>query len=499
MQNAVDIMAMVQKTSTIKPRFDVPSKASSSPYNFRDQLNEARKANYGSDAKDTEVRKDYAGRTNENRTEKLAKVMSNSNAKPEVKDQEQVQGEKIVQGTEAVDETKTVDKAAGSEEKNDEKTVTAENLQDLLQMLQDLLQQIQNMEGQESGNLQDTKAALQSMLESLEQKLTAGQEIQAVETGKLVSDLQNQLTKLVQSMADNTKKEDKLPKVEQLLKQLMQKVEELSVKEEAVKTDAKRVVNERITTAAPQKTTEEAKVDNTSAQLQPIAEENTEPKEVIAEKKNSKDAKEDQDQDHSSYKQSSDKIDTKAAVEPAKAPNQLKTDFVVAPQNSKQDIQVVIKQLDTNLQKQNLVTINKSDIINQVVKKADIFIGDSHQEMIMKLEPESLGKLNLKVVVENGIITAKFVAESQQVKEVLESSFNQLKDALQEKGIAVQGFSVSVGQQGGEFQSQQGFNQWKRAIKLNHKVSGDYLALDEDGMTNNNPYNYHEGKVDFKA
>ncbi|MDF2845922.1 MAG: Flagellar hook-length control protein-like, C-terminal protein [Herbinix sp.] len=172
---------------------------------------------------------------------------------------------------------------------------------------------------------------------------------------------------------------------------------------------------------------------------------------------------------------------------------------VVAPHIEKDNFQLNIKQANANLQKESLVKFSKSDILNQVIKKADILVQGSHQEMVMKLEPESLGKLNLKIVVENGLITAKFVAESQQVKEVLESNFNQLKNALQEKGIAVQGFSVSVGQQGAEFNSGQRFEQWKQKIKLSNKMSGEYMGLDEVDSISVNPYSYHDGKVDYRA
>ena len=178
--------------------------------------------------------------------------------------------------------------------------------------------------------------------------------------------------------------------------------------------------------------------------------------------------------------------------------NQTDVNKVVVPQVDKENFQLNIKQANENLQKESTVKFSTSDVINQVIKKAEVFVQGSHQEMIMKLEPESLGKLNLKIILENGLVTAKFMAESQQVKAILESNFNQLKDALQEKGIIVQSFSVSVNQQGAEFDSNKGFAQWKKTIKLN-KASGEYMGLDEEVKSSINPYSYHDGKVDFRA
>ncbi len=90
--------------------------------------------------------------------------------------------------------------------------------------------------------------------------------------------------------------------------------------------------------------------------------------------------------------------------------------------------------------------VQRSEIISQVVEKAKVVLSGDKSEMVMDLKPESLGKLSLKVITENGIVMAKFVAESQQVKQVLEANMQLLKDSLEKQGMEVQGFSVSVRQ-----------------------------------------------------
>lgn len=90
--------------------------------------------------------------------------------------------------------------------------------------------------------------------------------------------------------------------------------------------------------------------------------------------------------------------------------------------------------------------VPRNEILNQVVEKAKVVLSAEKSEMVMDLKPDSLGKLALKVVTERGIVAAQFVAENQQVKEVLEANMQILKDALEKQGLAVQSFSVSVGQ-----------------------------------------------------
>lgn len=91
-----------------------------------------------------------------------------------------------------------------------------------------------------------------------------------------------------------------------------------------------------------------------------------------------------------------------------------------------------------------------NEIVRQVVEKAQVILDGDKSEMVLSLKPESLGKLSLKVVTENGIVMAKFIAENQQVKQVLESNMQFLKENLEKQGLNVQGFSVSVRQDSGD-------------------------------------------------
>lgn len=86
-------------------------------------------------------------------------------------------------------------------------------------------------------------------------------------------------------------------------------------------------------------------------------------------------------------------------------------------------------------------------VIRQVIEKAGTILSENKTEMVMQLKPESLGKISLRVIHERGEIIARFVAENDQVKSILESNMQLLKDSLQRSGVSVQSLSVSVGQQ----------------------------------------------------
>ncbi len=117
-------------------------------------------------------------------------------------------------------------------------------------------------------------------------------------------------------------------------------------------------------------------------------------------------------------------------------------------------------------------TVKSNNVIEQVTNKFMVNLGDKGSEMILQLKPEHLGKLTMKISIERGIVVASFVAESQTVKEVIESNFNVLKDALNEKGLGVQELSVFVGSDS-NFQGRNNFMAFQRKVNKGNNSYND--------------------------
>jgi len=151
---------------------------------------------------------------------------------------------------------------------------------------------------------------------------------------------------------------------------------------------------------------------------------------------------------------------------------------------------------------QKEVPVSKNEILSQVIEKAKVTLGGDKSEMVIDLKPDNLGKLALKVVTERGIITAKFVAENQQVKETLQANMQLLKDTLEKQGIAVQGFSVSVKQDSKKgFSNHESQSELKSsAVTLNSNGISVAGVVDElDKHTNGNPYSWAGSQFNFTA
>jgi flagellar hook-length control protein FliK len=125
-------------------------------------------------------------------------------------------------------------------------------------------------------------------------------------------------------------------------------------------------------------------------------------------------------------------------------PNQPPEDMSVAvPQQDMQPAETFERVADAVLEPPEL---KPAEIIDQVVNQVRSDPTNSVSELRVTLKPESLGDVTLRLLSENGQISARFIAENQRVKEIMESNFDALRDALNRQGLNVSQLSVSVEQ-----------------------------------------------------
>lgn len=139
-----------------------------------------------------------------------------------------------------------------------------------------------------------------------------------------------------------------------------------------------------------------------------------------------------------------------------------------AEQTVKTDLQAVAAEVDT------------SDFLEQIVRKAELMVKQNSSQIKIELQPEFLGKLTIKVVMEEGAVTAKFITDNHQVKQMLESNINLLKQSLEAQGMRVERAEVNVQlNNGGLFDGSEGNSQWMWKQQNQHHNSGASLAEPE--------------------
>lgn len=110
--------------------------------------------------------------------------------------------------------------------------------------------------------------------------------------------------------------------------------------------------------------------------------------------------------------------------------------------------------------------IDKESIFEQIVEKIKVDI-DKTDEIRIKLKPDFLGEISLKISAEKGIITAKAYVENFNIKELIESNLDNLRDNMKEMGINFEALDVSVGKDS-DFQKNNS-EAWKQVYRIKTK------------------------------
>lgn len=164
----------------------------------------------------------------------------------------------------------------------------------------------------------------------------------------------------------------------------------------------------------------------------------------------------------------------------------------VAGANFQQQFNMVNEAENTQQVQQPQQANTDYNIPKQIVEQARLIKAGENTEMVMKLNPEHLGQLSLKVSINgNGGVTATFHSDSATVRGIIETSMIQLKNELAEQGLKVDRIEVSaqlpneqmpqdMGQ--GYYAQQQGSGQQKRTGNAsdlaNYEEAGEVSVAD---------------------
>lgn len=94
---------------------------------------------------------------------------------------------------------------------------------------------------------------------------------------------------------------------------------------------------------------------------------------------------------------------------------------------------------------------NEKQVVHQIVSKFQILAGHHGTEIQIQLKPEHLGSVKISLEIESNIVFARLEVENTQVKHIVENNLQQLKDSLQQNGIKVESFDVSVAGERNDF------------------------------------------------
>lgn len=86
----------------------------------------------------------------------------------------------------------------------------------------------------------------------------------------------------------------------------------------------------------------------------------------------------------------------------------------------------------------------KQENVQQLMNQAQYLIKKGGGEMKIKMSPEGLGDMHLKVMVENGKVNVQMSTETTEAKKMVESSLSDLKHSLSAHRLSVENVKVDV-------------------------------------------------------
>jgi len=118
-------------------------------------------------------------------------------------------------------------------------------------------------------------------------------------------------------------------------------------------------------------------------------------------------------------------------------------------------------------------------VFNQIKETISTKFDGKVSEMKVLLDPKSLGKVELKLTIEKGNVLAEFEVQNTTVKQAIESNLQDLRNALSEKGYALEGLDVSVNQENQE-ESDQNQQYFENIFEASDDEETDSIALIEE-------------------
>ena len=126
---------------------------------------------------------------------------------------------------------------------------------------------------------------------------------------------------------------------------------------------------------------------------------------------------------------------------------------------------------------------NNIQNFSKIVDEMRLAFKDDKTTINIKLEPENLGKLSIKINSENGIFNASFFVESDKTKQIVEQQIQSLRQALSNQGINIQDINVQVGQ------NNEDLNYHKNLMEaVNFSKKASIKIIEEDFEEIINPY-----------
>lgn len=145
--------------------------------------------------------------------------------------------------------------------------------------------------------------------------------------------------------------------------------------------------------------------------------------------------------------------------------------------------------------------INKESIATDVVKNVKFMVTNNMKEMTIKINPEQLGEITIKVIEEGQAMKANIKASSKETYNLLSQQLGDIKKHLGEQNIKIQEVNISIYDEDATFYKDGQFSSNSFQDGSNNRQKNGYISTGEfpEEELSDNSELYEEGNINMLA
>ncbi|MDY7033893.1 MAG: flagellar hook-length control protein FliK, partial [Thermodesulfobacteriota bacterium] len=144
--------------------------------------------------------------------------------------------------------------------------------------------------------------------------------------------------------------------------------------------------------------------------------------------------------------------------------------------------------------------ITTERVLHQIVEKIEGQFNNGRNVVTMDLKPEFLGRLRIRISIQDHHVIGRIITESPLTKEIIESNSQQLKLSLMDHGLKVDKFSVFVGNDQNQPGQDYERSPFERGERSHDSVGGEKTGYaGEEDITLTRSIQSGQGSIDFFA
>ncbi|NEZ48456.1 flagellar hook-length control protein FliK [Clostridium botulinum] len=131
------------------------------------------------------------------------------------------------------------------------------------------------------------------------------------------------------------------------------------------------------------------------------------------------------------------------------------------------------------------IAINKNNLVNDFIKQVKYMEQNNVKEMTVKVKPQELGEVVIRLTVENGIMKANITANNKEAYNLLNSKLQDLNNSLGNGEIKIQNFTIDIYNGDTTFFSRENSKEQRNSSSSNNKGKNNGV-LSVDDVVNSN-------------